>query len=162
MARFREVQRFRQPWILAIVGVIAVATWATFVQQIVRGRPVGDEPASDWVVWLLLALFGIALPAFLWLLRMETLVFDDRVEIRMKPLSQRIIPAVEIAGAEARTYRPLHDFGGWGVRGTGSNRAYNVSGDQGVQLVLNDGKRILIGTQRPADLAAAIAAILPA
>jgi hypothetical protein len=50
----------------------------------------------------------------------------------------------------------------WGsLRGFGSNRAYNVKGDQGVQLVLTNGDRVLIGTQRPQELESAIASILP-
>jgi hypothetical protein len=34
--------------------------------------------------------------------------------------------------------------------------AYNVSGNRGVQLEFSNGKRLLIGSQRPEDLAAAI------
>jgi hypothetical protein len=37
--------------------------------------------------------------------------------------------------------------------------AYNVRGDQGVELTLRDGRRVLIGTQRATELAAAIAGI---
>jgi hypothetical protein len=54
----------------------------------------------------------------------------------------------------------LREYGGWGVRGFGSNRAYNMRGDQGVQLDLVDGSRVLIGTQRPGELETAIAAML--
>jgi hypothetical protein len=35
--------------------------------------------------------------------------------------------------------------------------AYNVRGDRGVQLVLRDGRRVLIGSQRADELAKAIA-----
>jgi hypothetical protein len=96
---------------------------------------------------------------------METTVYPDRVEIRMPPFVRRVLPASNIAGAEARTYRPVREYGGWGVRwslrGLNANRAYNVSGDQGVQLVLTNGDRVLIGTQRPTELEAAIVSILP-
>ena len=34
--------------------------------------------------------------------------------------------------------------------------AYNVSGNRGVQPVFSNGKRLLIGSQRPDELAAAI------
>lgn len=64
----------------------------------------------------------------------------------------------EIAHFEARTYSPLREYGGWGIRGFGSNRAYNVSGNHGVELVLKDGRKVLIGSQRADDLALAIAA----
>jgi hypothetical protein len=161
MPLYTETQRFRQPWILAIIGLIALGAWVGFIQQVVRGKPFGDDPAPDWAVTLLTALLGIGLPAATVWLRMETEVYPDRVEVRMKPLSHRVIPVSEIAGAAVRTYRPLRDYGGWGIRGFGANRAYNASGDRGVQLVLTDGNRVLIGSQQPEALEAAIGAILP-
>ena len=41
-------------------------------------------------------------------------------------------------------------------------RAYNVSGDRGVELTLANGKRVLIGSQRSEELAEAIRRIVPA
>jgi hypothetical protein len=38
-------------------------------------------------------------------------------------------------------------------------RAYNVSGNRGVEITLANGKRVLIGSQRSDELAAAIARI---
>jgi hypothetical protein len=59
---------------------------------------------------------------------------------------------------EARTYRPILEYGGWGIRYSpfGQGCAYNVSGNRGVQLELADGQRILIGSQRAEELARAI------
>lgn len=165
MPIYSETQRSRQPWLALIFGLIALLGWGLFVQQIVRGKPVGSDPMPDWGIWLLTALLGVMLPVFFFWFRMETTVYPDRIEIRMPPFVRRELPASTIAGAEARTYRPVREYGGWGVRwslhGLNANRAYNVSGDQGVQLVLTNGDRVLIGTQRPAELEAAIVSILP-
>jgi hypothetical protein len=161
MPLFHETQRYRQPFIQLIVGVMAVVGWGMFVQQIVRGKPFGDDPAPDWAVVLLTATLGVGLPALLLWMRMETDVYPDRVEIRVAPFTHRTITAGQIAGAAARTYRPLREYGGWGIRGFRSNRAYNVSGNQGVQLVLTNGNRVLIGSQQSEALEAAIGAILP-
>ena len=35
--------------------------------------------------------------------------------------------------------------------------AYNVSGNQGVELTLRDGRQVMLGSQRPQELADAIA-----
>jgi hypothetical protein len=61
---------------------------------------------------------------------------------------------------EAITYSPLRDYGGWGIRRGAKGKAYNVSGNHGVRLELSDGKRILIGSQRPEELSEAVAAAL--
>jgi hypothetical protein len=56
----------------------------------------------------------------------------------------------------ARTYKPLSEYGGWGIKYGRSGWAYNIIGDQGVQLELDNGKRILIGSQHAEELEQAI------
>lgn len=46
----------------------------------------------------------------------------------------------------------LMDFGGWGYRMSSQGVAYNTKGSNGIQLVLKNGKRIMIGTQQPDEL----------
>ena len=161
MPIYSETQRSRQPILMLVIGLVALLGWGLFIQQIVRGRSVGDDPLLDWGAMLVSVLLGILLPAFLLWLKLEITVFPDRIEIRMTPFSHRVFRPDEIAGAAARTYRPLREYGGWGVRGWGANKAYNASGDQSVQLVLTNGNRVLIGTQHSAELEAAIVSILP-
>ena len=61
----------------------------------------------------------------------------------------------DVASAEVRKYNPLREYGGWGIKGwTAKNRAYNVDGNIGLQLVLLNGKRVLIGTKQPEKLEA--------
>jgi hypothetical protein len=55
----------------------------------------------------------------------------------------------EVQQCYIREYSPIFEYGGWGWRYSFSNgRAYNVSGKIGLQIVLKNGKRILIGTQK--------------
>jgi len=64
--------------------------------------------------------------------------------------------------AEARTYRAVAEYGGWGVKGWSKRKvAYNVKGDRGVELRLKNGNSVMLGSQRAEDLEAAIRAILP-
>jgi hypothetical protein len=77
------------------------------------------------------------------------------------PLYRRRIPLTEILRAEAVTYSPLGEYGGWGIRGMGENTALNARGNRGVRLTLADGRRVLIGSQRPEALAAALSPPTP-
>ena len=61
-----------------------------------------------------------------------------------------------IEKAEAHSYSPLRDYGGWGIRYGGKGKAYNVSGNKGVLLMLKDGKNVLIGSQNHEGLCSAI------
>jgi len=154
---FEEEQRFCQKWIWLLVGLVAAIGWVTFIQQIVFGTPVGNHPAPDLVVWLILVLIGIGVPWLMYSLRLITRVESSRLVIRFRPLLTREILLQDIANCEARTYRPIREYGGWGIRFSMKHgRAYNVSGNRGVQLTLTDGKKVLIGSQRADELAAII------
>ena len=56
----------------------------------------------------------------------------------------------------ARVYRPIREYGGWGIRYGKNGKAYNISGDRGVQLELQNSKPLLIGSQRADELAQTI------
>ncbi len=153
---FHEEQRFRQIWVWAIILGVAGLQWWGWIQQIMLGQPFGNNPGPDWMVWLFWLLFGIGLPLFFAWLRLVIDVDDQGVTLRYAPLSRRRIRFDEIERCETIDYQPLRQYGGWGVRGLGSNRAYNVSGSQGVRLHLRSGDLVLIGSQRAHDLALAI------
>ena len=60
---------------------------------------------------------------------------------------------IQVDKAYIRTYKPLGEYGGWGIRYAFKNgKAYNVSGNIGLQLILKNGKKILFGTQKPEEL----------
>ena len=126
-------------------------------QQIVLRRPFGKEPGSDWFMWLIWLLFGIGLPVVLRLLTLIVEVWPDRIVIRYVPLTTREIPLADIRRCEARIYRPVWEYGGWGIKGWSRRRmSYSVRGGQGVQLELRDGRTVMIGSQRAEDLARTI------
>lgn len=60
---------------------------------------------------------------------------------------------------QPRTYSPLGDYGGWGIRGLPGNLAYNVWGKAGLQLIFQSGNRLLLGTQQPQVLRQVLAAL---
>ena len=90
-------------------------------------------------------------------LRQVTSVADDGVTVRFGFLYRTRVPFSEITRAEAVTYRPVRDYGGWGIRGLGRRRALNMRGNEGVLLTRVDGSTLLIGSQRPRELLAALA-----
>jgi hypothetical protein len=154
---YREVQHFRQWWVWLVVLAVAAFMWVGFVLQIGLGRPYGSKPMPDAMMWAFTLLFGLGLPAFFWALRLVTEVFAGRLVVGLAPFRRRTIPFTDIAEAKAVTYRPLADYGGWGVRWAGARGvAYNASGNRGVQLVLRDGRRVLVGSQRPEELVLAL------
>ena len=125
-----------------------------FVEQIVFGRPHGEHPGPDWLVWVLAIFLCVATPALLLTLRLTVTVDDAGVHIRYYPFVNRVIPFSEIQAFAARQYKPIREFGGWGIRsGLGKKMAYNASGNLGVELYLENMKSVMIGSQRHLELA---------
>lgn len=159
---FREQQRFTQGWLWVLIFGIALLAVYIFIQQVIFGRPFGNNPAPDWAVILILILIGIDLPALFCCIRMTTEVRRGGLYVRFFPfhLSYRKIPLENLVNHEVRTYQPIREYGGWGIKDGSAGKAYNICGNRGVQLVYSDGRRMLIGSEKPEELLAAIEAVL--
>lgn len=155
---YREVQRFRQPWIWIVIIFTMGLSWFSFIQQIISKVPFGARPAPDLVVIGMWILFGWAFPVMVYTAGLTTEIRGDGIHIRFIPFHRqyRTMPFDAIQTYEARTYRPLKEYGGWGIRYGAAGKAYNVSGNRGVQLVLLSGRKILLGSQNPEELVLAI------
>jgi len=154
---YYEEQRLRQWWVWVIILIVAGLGWWGFIEQIIGGRPFGSKPAPDWVLWIIFLFCGVLTPLGLYLARLIVIVVPDEVRIRWIPFGKKIVRMADIESCEARVYRPIREYGGWGVRWAGRRgTAWNAHGDRGVQLVLRGGKRLLIGSQRSEELAEVI------
>ena len=106
-------------------------------------------------------LIGLALLMFVvvFLLHMTTEVgpTDLRVWFGWAPTSPRMVPIGTVRSVEVVTYRPIADYGFWGIRaGRDGERAFIARGNRGVRLELIDGTKLLIGSQRPEALASVL------
>jgi hypothetical protein len=154
---FSERQRFLQTWVWALVMVVVIGVWAMALMQFVFDRPEDPSLANDIIVIVAWALAGVGIPVLFLVMRLETEVRGDGLYVRFFPfhLNPRKFAWADIAESRARRYDALREYGGWGIRWGKGGRAYNISGDRGLQLVLKDGKRWLIGSQKADELAAA-------
>jgi hypothetical protein len=154
---FREVQRISMWWVWLAVFVPAGIMACIFTEQIVFGRPHGEHPGPDWLLWVMTVFLCVGVPALLLILRLTVTVGDRGIHVRYYPFVNRTIPFSDIHSFRARRYRPVREFGGWGIRtGLGKKSAYNAKGDLGVELYLKDMRSIMIGSQRHEEMAAAI------
>jgi len=129
---------------------------ALFIWQVILGHRWGKHPMSNASV--------IGWTIFLWIvyLRLMTvrLVTDIRAGeliVAMRGLWRaRRISLSEIRSAEITSFDPERDYGGYGIRLNRRETAYLAAGNQGVRLTLSSGKRIVVGSQRAEELAAAL------
>jgi hypothetical protein len=154
---FKEVQRPDQWWIWLLIVFVAVGSWTAFILQVVIGIDPDATLFSDVIAWVVLVLVGIALPLMFFIIRLTVEVSPGKLSIRYMPFLKKDLQPGDVNRTFTRTYHPIKEYGGWGVRWSRRNGwAYNVSGDQGVQLELDNGKKLLIGSRKPDELQQAL------
>ena len=158
---YTEEQRFTSPWLWILIFIITVVTvlpiWYMFFKQIIIGEQVGSKPISD--TGMILLFFGVAglmgaIIAFIYYATLYTHINAKGVSYMFKPFHRKmhLIPWEDIKSHEVIQYRPILDYGGWGIRYGRGGKAYNVQGNMGLFLTLKSGKTLLIGTQDPETL----------
>lgn len=151
---FTESQKFKQVglWIV-FIGLNGLFAFGV-IKQVFTKEAFGNKPLPSFVL-VLLFLIVLAFTLFFRSLRLDTKIDAAGISVRFWPIQSayKLFPWDKIEGAYIRTYKPIGEFGGWGIRGDGRNRALNMSGNVGIQLSLRDGKNLLIGTHKAAEVA---------
>jgi len=156
---FSEKQRFTQWWLwVLLLGISGIIFYNVF-KELSNLGDIGDQLMNRPEI--LIAMAACLLPIVIFrYLQLETQIKKDGIYVRFFPfhLSWKSFAWDEIEKAYIREYAPIGDFGGWGIRYGlfGKGKAYNVSGTQGLQLEFKNGKKLLIGTQKPNELMAAL------
>ncbi len=141
-------------WVSCLVGAVTLL-YGTYVQGSL-GQPFGQEPAPTWLLAGSAAVcFVIPLAITFFASRLEVEIRRDSMLAAFGPvrLLRRTIGYDEIASIEAVTYRPIRDFGGWGIRFRPGKTAWIVRGNRAVRLSLANEKDFYIGSRFPHRLA---------
>ncbi len=142
--RFVEVQYFWQQPLAWVIWVISagVLLWMRIADLI-------DESFSIIAIVFVLT---IILLVFFTTLRTE--ISEEGISYRMWPFHKKskLLVWSDIERFEIRKYKPIREYGGWGMRFGLHGKAYNIKGNMGLQIKLVSGQSILLGTQRPDEM----------
>lgn len=155
MKVFIEEQRFKQLWIYIILLISFLIPLILVINEI---SDKGWNEAESKIGFIVIIGTFLLSFGFMFSLKLKTRIDEHGISYRFLPFhfSNRLIKWDEIKEAFVRKYSPISDYGGWGMKGgklwdKSKGVAYNVSGNIGIQLVLKNGKKILIGTQKERD-----------
>jgi hypothetical protein len=158
---FIEKQYFKSTWILVLLTFINCLFIYGIIQQVIFGNLWGNNPLSNsGLIILEGTIFGFSI----WFLNIKFIVkvCDEGIYFTFRLLwfKYKVIQFNQIEYCKTREYNAFKEFGGWGIQGTKSNKAYTISGKNGVQIGLKNGNKVLIGSQKPKSLTKAIEKIL--
>jgi hypothetical protein len=144
---FYEEQKFTQQWILFIVYSI----WVLFL--IVSLLILLEKKAGLFLAFLPFLIIS----AFVLLfksIKLQTSITGEGIYYRFFPVQRRcrVIKKTDIPKLEVKSYNPLREYGGWGIRFGKNGMAYTVKGDKGIDISLDFETHILIGTSRPDEV----------
>lgn len=152
---FSEQQKFNQWWLwLILIGINGLFIYGLIV-QVFGGGHFGSKPMSNIEivsVSIIILLFTIFFLNF----RLDTSVKKEGIYVRFFPFhfKTKFYAWDRINKLYLKKYSPVKDFGGWGIRigFSGKGKAFNVSGNIGLQIEFKNGKKLLIGTNKYKEL----------
>jgi hypothetical protein len=142
---FIEIQKIKQIWVIVLMLLVNALAIYHFTFN------------STVFVAIAPIIIVVLVNLLLFFFQLKTKINEKGVSYQLYPfhLKEKIFIWDEIAEANIRKYSPILEYGGWGYRYSFNNgKAFNISGNMGLQLVLKNGKKILIGTNKPEELAA--------
>jgi len=146
--KFQETQKFSQWWLWVILIGIGIIPLYGLYKQVFLGEPFGDNPMSNSGLIAFSALmFGTI--AFFLFMNLKTEIDEKEIRIAFIPFAKKTVSWQDVKKAEIVTY----GFVGYGVRMSSKyGTVYNAKGNKGLALELNNGRKLLIGSQKAEEL----------
>lgn len=150
MKVFKEEQRFTQLWLIVVIIFSSLVPIYVVIKEYMNNENSFSIGNMLSIIILILLPLGIV-----FLFKLTIRIDENGIHYQFFPfhLTFRKIGWNEISKAFVRTYDPIGEYGGWGIKGgffwnKSKGTAVNISGDLGIQLELKNGKKLLIGTQK--------------
>jgi hypothetical protein len=148
---YREVQYFVSNPIVLLSYAIFIAAGIFLVYEMID---LSSKKKPSLPLLLPLIILGVIFIITLYSrLIIEVTPFELKFKLVPFMLKYKVVELSEIESCEAVVYKPIVEYGGWGIRcGRGGTRAYNVSGNEGVVVKLKNGKKFLLGSKNKEEL----------
>lgn len=154
MRVYQETQHFNQWWlkllkILTLSLLIYLCYQWFYLKKAANSIAADDTTGQLFIIATLLLTNGL-----FFVLRLRTCIDERGIHFQFIPfhLKEKTVDWSTLEACYTRTYEPIKEFGGWGYRIGFKGRALNVKGNQGIQLIYKNGKKLLLGTQNPEDV----------
>jgi hypothetical protein len=142
-------------------GWILVMFWGVMFIAMVNVSMTGPGLDRDRF-WGAMVLGGIAMAVQLLVAGLSVRLYRDHLVVGLGSvgLISKKVRYDQIVHTESVAYRPLREFGGWGIRwGKDGKKVWSARGNHAVVLHLRDGTRLYVGSDSPHRLEERIRAV---
>ena len=148
---FKEEQRFPSAIIWFLVGMTIFLTLIGYQQGIFD---ISEGIEGDTLIYCSILLLMLGIIALFFNLKLVTQVDFQGIHYQFKPFQfkRKCVKWGDIESCTIRTYRPIGEYGGWGIRYGLKGKALTTKGNKGLQITFKKGRPLLIGTQKPEEL----------
>ncbi|NNE77136.1 MAG: DUF1705 domain-containing protein [Pricia sp.] len=148
-SKFREAQQFTQWWLWLILLSVALIPIYGMYKQMVLGEQFGNNPMSDSGL-ILFACFVFGIICLFFYMRLITEIDQSGIQMNFVPFVKKKVAWKEVLSAQIVNYGFV---GGWGIRlSTKYGTVYNIQGNKGLAIELQNGRKFLIGTQKETEM----------
>ncbi len=153
---FYEEQKI--PLIAKVIAVVSCAAIMTvLIASTIHSSDTSEKKSTLILTVVNCIILGIAAISILYT-KLIVRIDKKSINIRFFPfmIKDKKLPLKDIQRYYIRKYRPIMEYGGWGIKWNSNGRAYCIRGNMAIQLEFESGSKILIGTQKPGELNAAM------
>lgn len=147
MIYFTEKQKFKQWWL----WLILVLPFTGILFSILQNGAASADIKELAIGMLIITIIALAILS----LNLRTEITEKGIAYKFSFFHSKfhLMEWENIADYFVREYKPIWEYGGWGLRYSFRNgKAFNTMGNQGLQIILKNGDKILIGTQKADEL----------
>lgn len=147
---YNESQNYRGTWVIFLILLIELPT---LILMLVLFFSAEEKNEIGIALVFVVSILSLVLTLIL-NIKLETRVDDSGIHFRYLPFIRnwRLIPKDSIISADVISFKPLIDFGGWGMKANGTTKLFNITGDQGLLIDSGEPKKILLGTLKAKEL----------
>lgn len=138
---FYEVQKLDSIWPLLVLAVTLITNWVLYFYL----------GYNDLIVFYFSMASAMIMSSFLWSMRLHTKIDTGGIHYRFFPFQFKWVNVSwkDIKQSDIRKFSAWSEYSGYGIRRGKSGKAFIINGNQGLQLTLQNGDKILIGTSQP-------------
>ncbi len=149
---YTEKQSMKQYWWVIFITAATLVMMLTF--WLAEDEP--NKKQELLIAFLIVVFFEGGILALIFSMTLRTKIDSKGITYSFKPfLREKTFVWSDLEKVWVRKYKPIKEYGGWGFRVAWfkkTGKSYSVWGNFGLQLHLENGKKILIGTQNENEL----------